>query len=145
MMLRKLLITVGVCAAVTRWLAVIVMLAMASTSVAAQSPTWKDAMNAFSMGDVVGGMRLLRQSAEAGDPDSQWMLGTQYAMSDSGIPQDPIEALKWFEIVVSCTVEEDRAQTMESRDSFIGEMTQRQIEEARQRARAWRAQHPCGP
>ncbi len=130
--------------AVMRWLAVIVMLMMASTSVTAQSPTYNDVMKAYSMGDVAGGMRLLRQSAETGDTDSQWMLGTAYAMSRTGFPQDPIEALKWFEIVVSCAVQ-DRDMAIEGRDQYLAEMTQRQIKEARQRARAWLAQHPCGP
>ncbi len=130
--------------AVTRWVAVIVMLTMASTSVAAQSPTYNDVMNAFSRGDAVGGTRLLRQSAEAGDLDSQWFLGTMYALGSGYVPQDPIEALKWFEIVASCAVQ-DRAMAIEGRDQYLAEMTESQIEEARQRARAWRAKHPCGP
>lgn len=130
--------------AVTRWLAVIVLLAMASTTVTAQSPTYEDVMNAFSRGDSVGGTRLLRQSAEAGDLDSQWFLGTFFATGSDSFPQDPIEALKWFEIVASCAAQ-DRTMAIEGRDQYLAEMTDSQIEEARQRARAWRALHSCGP
>ena len=42
-------------------------------------------------------IRMLREAAERGDADAQYMLGYMYAHGD-GVPEDDAEAVRWFRL-----------------------------------------------
>ena len=42
-------------------------------------------------------LRMLREAAERGDADAQYMLGYMYAHGD-GVPEDDAEAVRWFRL-----------------------------------------------
>ena len=58
-----------------------------------------------------------------------------------GIPQDYIEAHKWFNLAAATyTAKEDRDKAVKGRDHVAARMTPAQIAEAQKRAREWKKQ-----
>ena len=83
--------------------------------------------------------------ANAGDVSAQLLLGLAYEFG-LGVPQDYVEAHKWFNIAASLADEdgdeEGRKTFAENRDGVAEDMTPQQIAEAQKLAREWLAAHP---
>lgn len=78
-----------------------------------------------------------RLSAEQGNPFAQASLGIFYRFG-KGVPQDYVEAYKWFSIAAVPTQGSDRDSIAEMPDFAAKRMTPRQIEHARQLASDWK-------
>jgi TPR repeat protein len=63
----------------------------------AQSPTTLAGMQAYNRGDFAAAYRLLRQAADAGDPEGQVNLGYLYARGH-GVRVNQLEALRLYEL-----------------------------------------------
>ena len=78
--------------------------------------------------------------ANAGDVSAQLLLGLAYEFG-LGVPQDYVEAHKWFNIAASLADEdgdeEGRKTFAENRDGVAEDMTPQQIAEAQKLAREW--------
>ncbi len=101
----------------------------------AQADQFDDAYAAYKKGDYATTLRLLRPLAETGDASAQYSLGNMYA-NGQGVPQDYVEAHKWYNLSASrLTDEEDRNLATKNRDSVAAEMTPAQVAEAQKLAR----------
>jgi uncharacterized protein len=79
-----------------------------------------------------------RRAADQGDVDSEVALGIAYA-DGIGVPQDYVEAHKWFNVAAPRTKYGDiRADIMKRRDELALKMTPSQIAEAQKLARDWK-------
>ena len=83
--------------------------------------------------------------ANAGDVSAQLLLGLAYEFG-LGVPQDYVEAHKWFNIAASLADEdgdeEGRKTFAENRDGVAEDMTPQQIADAQKLAREWFEAHP---
>ena len=80
-----------------------------------------------------------RRGADQGDTDLQVVLGLAYA-EGLGLPQDFVEAHKWYNLAASRVKYADmRADLMKRRDDLAAKMTAAQIAEAQKLAREWKA------
>lgn len=80
-----------------------------------------------------------RRGADQGDIDSQVALGLAYA-EGLGLPQDFVEAHKWYNLAASRVKYADmRADFQKRRDDLAAKMTAAQIAEAQKLARHWKA------
>jgi len=83
-----------------------------------------------------------RRAADQGDVDSLVAMGIAYA-DGIGVPQDYVEAHKWFNVAAPRSKFEDiRNDIMKRRDDLAAKMTPTQIAEAQKLAREWRAMCP---
>jgi uncharacterized protein len=90
-------------------------------------------------GDLGEALIWYRRAADQGDIDSQLVLGLAYS-DGLGLPQDFVEAHKWYNLAASRVGYADmRADFMKRRDELAARMTASQIAEARKLARDWRA------
>lgn len=83
-----------------------------------------------------------RRAAEQGEVGSQVALGIAYARG-IGVPQDYIEAHKWYNIAAPRSKYADiRTSIMERRDALALRMTIAQLAEAQRLAREWKPSSP---
>lgn len=87
--------------------------------------------------DYTEAERWHRRAAEQGDPFAQASLGILLRFG-KGVPQDNIQAYKWFEIAASRTTGGERESITELRDSTASRLTPEQLAEARRLAREWK-------
>jgi uncharacterized protein len=79
-----------------------------------------------------------RRAADQGDVDSQVSLGLAYG-DGIGVPQDYVEAHKWYNLAASRVRYADmRADFIKRRDDLAIKMTPTQIAEAQKLAREWK-------
>ena len=86
--------------------------------------------------DYARALKWSKMAAEHGSTAAQFNLGKMYELGE-GVPQDDIEAHMWFSLSASSGDE----QATRMRDQVAQQMTYDQIQEARRRAKAWRAAH----
>jgi TPR repeat protein len=80
-----------------------------------------------------------RRGADQGDIDSQVALGLAYA-EGLGLPQDFVEAHKWYNLAASHVKYADmRSDLIKRRDDLAAKMTAAQIADAQKLARDWKA------
>ena len=98
------------------------------------------------MGDLLQddaeAVRWFRPAAEQGNARAQVKLGAMYAVG-RGVPQDQIQAHKWFNLAASrssvlALTQEERDRAVEMRDLMTSKMTPAQLAEAQRLAREWR-------
>jgi len=87
----------------------------------------EEGVEAVVRGDYATALQLLRPLAEKGDPDAQINLGNMY-FDGNGVPQDYVQAHKWFDLAGSRLY----------RDTLAAKMTPAQIAEAQKLAREWK-------
>ena len=80
----------------------------------------------------------LRVTANAGDAHAQWHLGVMYR-NGRGVPQDYVEAHKWYNLGASRVSAENQKIFAEARDAVAQLMTPQQLAEAQRLAREWLA------
>ena len=93
----------------------------------------EDAAAAYQRGDYATALRLWRSLANQGHPYGQNNLGAMYA-EGQGVPQDYIEAHKWFNLAEVAGDE----YAARNRSFAESKMTREQIAEAQRRAAAWK-------
>jgi len=77
-------------------------------------------------------------AADQGDPNSQLFLGLMYD-SGHGVPQDYIQAHKWFNLAAAGFTDTNRRNSaIENRERVAARMTPAQIAEAQKLAREWK-------
>jgi len=77
--------------------AILVVLAVTWTPVAAVSGPFEDGRDAAERGDYKTAMSLWRPLAEQGDAAAQYSLGVLYERGQ-GVRQDDVEAVKWYRL-----------------------------------------------
>ena len=82
----------------------------------------------------------LRLAAEQGHSDAQFFLGAHYEDGD-GVPQDYVEAHKWYNLATAGASDHDREEAARLRDSMARKLTPNQLGEAQRRAREWHESH----
>jgi TPR repeat protein len=88
-------------------------------------------------GNLSEALTWYRRAADQGDVDSQVALGLAYS-DGIGVPQDYVEAHKWFNVAAPRTKYGDmRIIIMKRRDDLALKMTPTQIAEAQRLAREW--------
>lgn len=91
-----------------------------------------------SKGNLREALSWYRRAAEQGDFDSQVALGIAYE-DGVGVPQDYIEAHKWYNLAVSRSKYADlRTTYIQRRDALVVKMTPAQVAEAQRLAREWK-------
>ena len=100
---------------------------LTSFSANALAGPFEDGIAALDRRDFAIAFILLRPLAEQGSADAQITLGFLYEYGDA-VPQDFVQALKWFEIAGQDTY----------RETIAARMTPEQIAEAQKLARAWK-------
>jgi uncharacterized protein len=92
-----------------------------------------------SKGNLREALLWYRRGAEQGDVDSQMSMGMAYA-EGLGVPQDYVEAHKWYNLAASHAKYGDfRAAFMKRRDELAAKMTPEQIGKAQTLAREWKS------
>jgi len=124
LMMRKLLIAVGVCFAVT----------VGSSSVALTD--FEDGKAAYQRGDYATALKEFRPLAEQGDTKAQLLLGLMY-FEGRVVAQDFVRANMWFNIGMANGDENARM----GRDMVEKHMTATDISRAKKLAREWKAKH----
>ena len=79
----------------------------------------------------------IRARAEQGDASAQFNLGNMHANGE-GVPQDYVQAHKWFNLAAASAEVASREAYVEARDDVAARMTPSQIAEAQRLAREWR-------
>ena len=79
-------------------------------------------------------------AAEQGHSDAQFFLGILYEDGD-GVPQDYIEAHKWYNLSAAGASDIDREYLAKIRDNMAFRLTPDQLVEAQGRAREWQESH----
>ena len=77
-------------------------------------------------------VKWFRLAADQGEAKAQSNLGFMFAIGQ-GVPQDHVQAHKWFNLAGTGGVEDGR----KGRDILAKQMTPAQIAEAQRLARAW--------
>ncbi len=104
---------------------------------AAEAQTFEEANAAYDRGDYAVAFEMF--SAQ-GDARAQRSLGNMYVRGE-GVPQDYVEAHKWYNLAASRfsgSEREVRDEVMKLRDRLASGMTPAQIAEAQRLAREWR-------
>ena len=114
-----------------RYLVVIVAVVLLALPGAAQD--YRKGAEAYERGDYAAALQEWRPLAEAGDADSQYMLGRLYA-TGRGLLQDYVQAHLWFNLAAV----RGKSEAVASRDDVAALMTPTQIAEAQRLARNWR-------
>jgi hypothetical protein len=79
-----------------------------------------------------------RLAAEQGNARAQYNLGSMY-FKGQGVPQDYVEAHKWFNLAAARSPDKDATVTIvQGRDIVAAKMTPSQIAEAQKRASEWK-------
>ena len=88
----------------------------------------------------VDAAKWFRRAADQGVVFAQLNLGLLYA-AGNGVPQDSVEALKWMELAFfALPAGGARSDVARAMTDVTAKMTREQIEEAKRRERAWKAQ-----
>ncbi|MBM3504874.1 MAG: sel1 repeat family protein [Alphaproteobacteria bacterium] len=122
-----------------RRLHLIIALFLALWTGAAHAGPFEDGVAAAQRGDFATALRLWKPLAEQGDASAQNNLGLMYH-NGRGVPQDYVQAHKWFNLAVSrfsADRKEDRDHAVKNRDLAAAKMTPQQIAEAQKLAREW--------
>ncbi len=83
-------------------------------------------------------MKWYRKSAEQGDANAQYNLGSMY-YDGQGVPQDYAQAHMWYNLAASrIPPGEGRDSAVRYRDIVAKRMTPAQISEAQKLAREWK-------
>ena len=91
-----------------------------------------------SKGNLREALMWYRRAADQGDVDSEVCLGIAYA-EGLGVPQDYVEAHKWFNLASSHSTYSDISVSInERRDALANKMTTAQVAEAQKLARDWK-------
>jgi uncharacterized protein len=89
---------------------------------------------------VVDAAKWFRRAADQGVVFAQLNLGLLYA-AGNGVPQDSVEALKWLELAFfALPASGTRSDVARAMTDVTAKMTREQIDEAKLRERAWKAQ-----
>ncbi len=86
---------------------------------------------------VVEAVRWYRKAAKQGNSKAQSNLGLMYSNSE-GVPQDYIEAHKWYNLAASRSQGEVHENSVHNRDITEKRMTPAQVAEAQKLAREWK-------
>jgi TPR repeat protein len=90
-------------------------------------------------------LRWYRRGADQDDVDSQVARALAYA-DGLGVPQDFIEAHKWYNVAASRVKYADiRSDLIKRRDDMATKMTASQIADAQKLAREWKASPRASP
>jgi hypothetical protein len=89
-------------------------------------------------------IEALRTRANAGDAEAQVMLGLMYANGE-GVPQDNVEAYKWFNLATTYADASDRDEFAEARATTAERLTPEQRAEGQKLSREWFTAHPRQP
>jgi TPR repeat protein len=116
----------------TVWLVCIAIVFAAVRASADAEEDFYRGVQKYRGGDYVEAAAWFRKSAEQGDPDAQFLLGRMNYDGNS-LPQDYVEAFKWFEIAAVGGV----AVAEQYRDGLAKAMTPEQIARARKLAGEW--------
>ena len=81
---------------------------------------------------------MWRLEADQGYAVAQYNLGVMYD-NGGGIPQDNMEAHKWYDLAASRATGDRQKEYAEARDALAQQMASAQIAEAQQRAANWQA------
>jgi TPR repeat protein len=79
-----------------------------------------------------------RKAADQGHANAQYNLGVMYS-TGQGVPQDYVEAHKWFNLAASRLTDSERDTAVKKRALMESKMTQSQIAEAQKLAREWKS------
>ncbi|MFO7581900.1 peptidoglycan-binding protein [Guyparkeria sp.] len=109
-------------------------------SIGLASADYNDAMRHFEQQEYRQALQQFSDAARSGDPDAQYMLGRLHA-AGNGTTQDFVQAHKWYNLAAA----RGHRHAAEARDSLAERMTDRQIAEAQQAARAWQAEGAPSP
>jgi TPR repeat protein len=91
-----------------------------------------------SKGNLSEALIWYRRAADQGDVDAEVAMGQAYA-DGIGVPQDYVEAHKWYNIAAPRSKYGDiRMDIMKRRDELALKMTTVQIAEAQKLAREWK-------
>ena len=104
---------------------------------------WADyeaGQRAWDSGQPVEAFGLWQTGAEAGDRRAMLALGRMYVQG-LGVPQDYIEAHKWFSLAAS----RGEAAAVQARDALAEKMTPQQVATAQERALAWHSEVSGAP
>jgi len=93
---------------------------------------------AFNAGDYTRAFQEYRQSAHAGNPLAQYMMGRLYA-EGRGVGEDKPTAYMWFDLSAS----NGNSRAITARDAIAAEMDADEIERAQEMAADWRANRPA--
>ena len=108
------------------------------TCIVAVADDLNDGIAAYQSNDYGTAFAKFKKAAEAGNADAQGRLASMYAVGH-GVPQDFVQAYKWFNIAASTeTDKEERDRSVSNRDLVSGKMTPNQIAEAQRLAREWK-------
>ena len=77
-----------------------------------------------------------RLAADRGNALAQYNLGVMYR-DGQGVPQDDVEAHKWFNLAASRVSVDRMLYTEAARDALAERMSAEQIADAQERARVW--------
>ena len=81
-----------------------------------------------------------RKAAEQGHAPAQFNLGDMYRDGE-GVPQDDVEAFKWFSLATTYADESQREGLADRRDLAASRLTPEQLAEGQKRVREWFATH----
>jgi uncharacterized protein len=99
---------------------------------ASSAPVWAD--------DHAASVEALKNRAAQGSAEAQFNLGVMYH-NGQGIPQDYVQALKWFNLAAVTSTKPDLYNlAVQSRDKVAADMTPAQIAEAQKLAGEWKKQ-----
>jgi len=114
------------------------LLLLFGTCTVAVADDLNDGIAAFQSEDYATALAKLTKAAEPGNADAQTLLASMYRKG-LGVPQDFVQAYKWFNIAASTeTDKEERDRSVRNRDLVSGKMTPNQIAEAQRLAREWK-------
>lgn len=97
-------------------------------------------VRAWGRGDFAGAAREFLPAAQAGDAESQYMMGRLYAMGD-GVAQDWVQAWVWHDRAAR----QGHAEARLARDGLEGIMTPPQLAQARASATPVQVARPAAP
>jgi TPR repeat protein len=93
---------------------------------------FKEGMSAYERKDLSEAYREFQESADRGDDDAQYMMGILYA-EGSGVPQNYVEAYKWFNLSAA----QDNRKAKAYREKIGNKMTTEQIALAQKLSSTW--------
>ena len=86
-------------------------------------------------------IEAVQTRASVGDADAQNSLAGSYHFGWD-VPQDDVEAYKWFNLATAYADASEQKQYAEARDAVSKRLTPEQRAEGRKRAREWFEAHP---
>ncbi|MGE5475872.1 MAG: SEL1-like repeat protein [Bacteroidales bacterium] len=90
---------------------------------------YQSGVRAWGHGDYAAAAAAFQSAAEAGEPESQYMMGRLYSLGD-GVPRDFVQAWLWFDRAAR----KGHAEAAQARTALEGVLNPRQLAMARQLA-----------